>query len=144
MMAVSTGMNVMSGMAAAKGNAKVAEINARNLEAAAEDARLRGGYEAGKKRLEGRQLVGEQRAIQGASGVRVGTGSTAEVVYGSAGMIEMDALVIMENAEREAQSLETEAYGVRLQSKYDQQAAKFGALGSIMGGAADIWGTKSP
>lgn len=114
-------------------NASVARSNAANLDAAAADATTRGGIAANQRRADTQRVIGSQRA--GMSGVDLSTGSSLDVLVGTAGIGEQDALTIENNAAREAWGYRTQAGYARQQAKFAQSQGFFGAGSTILTGS---------
>jgi hypothetical protein len=87
----------------------ISNENARLAMGNAKDATQRGQLEEQRSRLETRQQIGSTRAGLAAQGVDVGSGSSADVQASEAGIGELDALTIRNNAAREAYGYQVEA-----------------------------------
>ena len=98
-------------------NAKIARRNQDMAESASADARERGLVEAGKHRVRVGRLVATQRARIASSGVDVGVGSPVDLLGSTAAMGELDALMIENNAYREAWGLEGQALNFGYQAE---------------------------
>jgi hypothetical protein len=96
--------------------------NASLSDQQAQDALQRGQIEESRQRLQTRQTIGASRAAQAASGVDVSSGSAADVQASEAGLGELDALTIRNNAQREA-------WGYTVQGINDRQQAKLAQFG---------------
>jgi hypothetical protein len=92
----------------------IAETNAAMADLAGKETLEAGDIQASRKNLETQQRVGSRLAIQGASGVDVGSGSSAMVRSG-------DELTIRSNAQRRA-------FGYKIQSMQDTYQAKFAKM----------------
>lgn len=84
---------------------------------AANDATARGAFDASRRAVAGRQMVGAQRAAAAASGIDANSGSAAQLQSDEAGMSAFDEQMIRNNAAREA-------WGYKAQSTINSQAAK--------------------
>jgi len=131
---------------AGNANAQIQANNAEIKRRQAVDAVDRGETNAENKRLETRLLIARQRAAFAANGVLVDEGSALDLTSDTAEAGELDALMILNNAEREAQGLESQAVNFDNQGNLDrfrgQSAQSAGnlqaltTLGKGLGGAA--------
>lgn len=122
----------------------VLEQNARISEELAADAIERGKFEEGRQRLEVRQVIGSQRASMAAQGIEINDpdDSAGAVQLSTRAQGELDALLIRNNAAREAWGYKVQATDQMAQAKLTDIASKNRArdtiLGSIVKGA-DIY-----
>lgn len=119
---------------------RAAEANARMARLAAEDARRRGATQAGQARMQGSQVVAQQRAVFGVSGVDSGTGTAARLAAVTQAAAEVDAQTLRNNATRQAYGLEQQSSEMQRQGSAAQTAGYWGAAGSLLGGAGQIAG----
>lgn len=126
------------------GNAakRVGEFNAAAAEARAEDALARGAAEEGRFRQGIKGVIGSQRAGFAAQGVAVDAGSPLDVQGDTAFLGELDALMIRENAAREAWGHRTDAQNARLGGQQAQTASRYGAAATVLGGAGSLMLTR--
>lgn len=115
--------------AAAKENARLARL-------AAADAMQRGTTEAGRARMEGSRVIGEQKALFGASGIDPSVGSPLALMADSRLMSELDAATIQNNAAREAWGLRTQAAQFKREAAAANTRGKFAVASSILGGVS--------
>lgn len=106
---------------AASTQEKIAQNNAVIAERQAEDSEKRGREAEFNYRKRIKALKGKQRAAFSASGVVVDEGSALDILADTAEQGEFDALVIRNNAEREA-------YGFRAQSANFQNQSSLHGL----------------
>jgi len=146
----STAMSVMGSIqqgkaakAQANYQAQVATNNAKIAEWQAQDSEARGKIAENEQRAKVRQFVGGQRAAIGGSGFEFGDDTSLSLLGDAAAMGEYDALVIRNNAAREA-------WGYRTQgSNFTAQAGAYGAAGknamtsAYMTAGADLLGGAS-
>lgn len=104
----STYMSTSAQRASAQYEAKVQSANAQIAERQARDAEARGRLEEDTYRKRAGVLEGQQRAALAGTGVQLGTGSALDIRRDTDMAGDLDALVIQQNAAREA-------YGIRLQ-----------------------------
>lgn len=152
-LAGSTGLNILGKMrqgaaanAAGRFNAKIGEINAKRLEASAQDAVRRGGIEAERATEQGAQVLGTQRATLAARGVDANFGSPMDIILATAMAIELDRNTVMENSKREADDLSVAAFNARVGASMDraegrnaQTGAMLSSVGSLLDGGAAIY-----
>lgn len=118
------------------------ESQASIYEAQAADARKRAAREERLMREQGERVKGRQRAVLGASGVSLSTGSPQDLLADTQRSIEMDAWTIRENAGREAWGYQSQAKVSRAGASNAKQAGLFGAGANLLTGAgmvADKW-----
>ena len=126
---------------------KIAEQNATLADQQAQDALTRGSIAESRQRLETRQTIGATRATLAAQGVDISSGSAADVQGSEAGLGELDALTIKNNAAREAWGYNVQAAQERQSGKMaafagSQAAAGYraGSYSSLLSGAAQTYG----
>lgn len=98
-------------------NEDVAEQNALIYEQAASDAIQRGADDAAAEREFSRRSNSRGRATAGSSGFQVDTGTNIDLLVQNRAIGEMNALTVMNNAEREA-------YGYKLDATAERNRAK--------------------
>lgn len=128
-------------------NAAVAANNAKFARMRADDAIARGQTAEDTQRLKTAQLKGKQRALLAAHGVALDEGSPLNILNDTDYMGEHDALVIRDNAAREAWALKQQASNDIDQSKLmtaraDDESPWMNAAGTLLskgGQVADSW-----
>lgn len=110
-------MQVAGGAAQSGQDAESLSATADLMGLRAEDAQKRGDIGVEQKRTETAGVVGMQRAIMGASGVDVNTGSAAQVQTDTVGAGTLDAETIRLNAAREVWGFRTEEANLRAQAE---------------------------
>jgi hypothetical protein len=140
---------VMAGNAAAAAanyNAQIAGQNALFAEERAKDALERGHLEEERVRREGTLVRKGQEARYGAAGIDVGYGSPMDAIISSATQAELDALTVRENANREAEDFEREAWSYRSGAELSKAEARnartaglIGGIGSVLSGGTEIY-----
>lgn len=123
-----------------KAQQAIMNYNAGMQEVAADQAVQKGAAAADVQRAKVRQIIGTQRALMGASGVDIGTGTTGQVLDQTAGMGEQDARQIERNAQLEAWGLRSGAAGQRFQGDSAATAGLYGAMGTLLTGSANAYG----
>lgn len=118
----------------ARSQAADLQRNAAYLNQAANDARARGVVEADNQRVQTQQLIGTQRAAQASSGGVIDEGSNALLQQDVAQFGELDALIISNNAAREAYGYEVQAQNALANAKTLKKNAKTGLISSVLGG----------
>lgn len=122
----------------AANNASIARQNAGSALAA-------GSYEESASKERTGQLIGEQKAAQGANGVDVNVGSPVAVRQSTANVGALDAAMIHYNAARQAFGEDAQANTDEAQSKLDKMAGQnavygglFKAGGTLLSGASSL------
>lgn len=125
--------------------AAVQRNNAIRAEYLAEDAIERGKEAERQERLRGRLLLGRIRAAAASSGQVVDEGSVGELVIDQAGINELDALNVRNNAEREAANyrlrasdMTSEAGALQIAGSNAASQGRTGAATSLIGGAGKV------
>lgn len=118
-----------------KAQAAALTTNAAYLNRAANDARYRGLVDADTQRLQTQQLIGTQRAAMAANGGVVDEGSNALITQDTAQFGELDALIISNNAAREAYGYDVQAEGNLRNASTLRKNAKRAPISSMLGGA---------
>lgn len=157
-LATVAGVNAISDFSSKRREAKIAEQegnyagaaydeNARIARLQAEDALARGHEEEGRYGARLRGELGANRASTAAQGIDVGVGSAVDVQRDMEAMGELDKLTIRNNAAREAWGYNTQAaqYGAqagyaRTSGRNQAKALRTASLGSLLTGAADVYG----
>lgn len=122
----------------------VASNNAKIMEMSRDQSNMAGQTEESRQKLKTGQLVGEQLATQGASGVDVSQGSPADVRSATQAQGDLDAATIRYNYARQAYGYGTEAANYRSEATMQKSAAKDALIGGILkGGASFVGGSSS-
>lgn len=136
---------------AAYSQAERDEKNAAYADLQATDSLARGRDDEGYLRQNVRQVIGAQRAGFAGQGVVVDHGSAADVGADTQREGDLDALRVRSNARREAMGFQVQAEDLRDQARINRRsgdaamsAAKWGAVGTIVGTGASLmqqrWG----
>jgi len=120
---------------AGKQQKKLADRNAANLDASADDTIDRGNQEAIALKRRARGLRGKQRAALAGSGVDVGSGTALDLQEETTALSEADASQIRENAFNQAWGIRTQAGYEREAGMYARRGARNNAIGTLLGGA---------
>lgn len=118
----------------------IADRNAQQAGAMAQDAVARGEIAVQNQRNRVSAIMGSQRAGIGASGIQNDTGTTGDVVTQTAALGELDAQTIRANALREAWGYKAQGTNFKLQSQLDQTEGQNAVTGSLITGAARAYG----
>lgn len=108
--------------------------NAAYLNRAANDARYRGVVDADTQRVQTQNAIGTQRVAMASNGGQVDTGSNAIIQQDTAQYGELDAMIISNNAAREAYGYEVQAQGNLTNASTLKKNAKTGLMSSLLGG----------
>jgi hypothetical protein len=137
--------------AAAKHEALVADRNAKLTEAAKVDAAKRGEREQLNHWRRVSQLMGDQRAQVAANNLDVNFGTPAEVVENTMLIGVEDSLLLATNTKKEVEGLDIEqanyretSVAARARGKAALAAGKIGAVGTLLGTAAQVAGKFTP
>jgi hypothetical protein len=120
--------------AAATAQASALKQNAAYLNRAANDARYRGVVDADTQRVQTQNLIGTQRAAMAGNGGVVDDGSNALIQQDTAQYGELDAMIISNNAAREAYGYEVQATSNFNNASTLKSNAKTGMMSSLLGG----------
>lgn len=123
---------------ASKYQAQVAKNNALAADYAGQDAKDRGRQAELAQRQRTAQIMGTQRAGAASRGVQIDSGSAADEQVDTAGLGELDALMIRSNAEREALGFYNEAGEFRGESRLRKAAAKSQSRGALLGSTSTL------
>ena len=132
--AISTGISAYSAVAAGENAKEVADYNATVQENAAKDASERGAIAAAEQRTKARQMIARQNAAMSSGGLDASTGTPLDLQTETAGIGELDALRIVNNAQRQAAGYKAQAELEKFRGGSALNAGYFGAAGSILGG----------
>lgn len=138
--------NLFSGIASsqtAKYNASIASENsAQDLKYASQAGEI-GNIESANSERKTQEQIGALKANEGAGGVTIGTGSSANVQASVAQTGMLDAMTIRSNAARAAYGYQVGAVNEEAQAKLDKResrndliAGAIGATSTVAGGAA--------
>ena len=108
--------------------------NAVIAEQQAQDAIARGEQAEGIQRINVKRLIGAQRAAYGAQGVEVDSGSALDVQKDTAAMGELDAIIIRNNAAREAWGYRAQAQDLLYRGRLAKTAASAEAGQTLLAG----------
>lgn len=136
-LAVSVAGSMMQGQQKSAGDigqASALTQNAAYLNRAANDARYRGIVDADNQRVQTQGMIGTQRAAMAGNGGVVDEGSNALLQQDVAQYGELDAMIISNNAAREAYGYETQATGNLANASTLKKNAKTGMMSSLLGG----------
>lgn len=123
--------------------AQVQKNNAQAAEWQARDAITRGQQDENRHRLKVAQLKGTQRASMAARGIALDEGSALNILDDTDFMGDMDALVIRDNAAREAWAYREKAKGnmadsFLMQGRASAENPGGAALGSLLTSAGNV------
>lgn len=136
------GVSAYSSIQQGKSAQAQAEYNAKQAEIQAEDAQLRGGIEANRKRQEVRRVLAAQQTKLAANGVETSSGSALNLFGDTSREGELDAQTAYANAMREAYGYQSQATSYRFSGKTAMSNAYGQAAGSLLSGAGkalDTW-----
>ena len=122
-------------------NASSQNNNAAMLEMQGKDALLRGADRERAFRIEGRKILGTQRAATAENGFDVNAGTSLDLFGQTSRIIENDALAIRQNAQNEKIALNFEAAQNRIQSRLSKNQGRTALVQGILnaGSSALAW-----
>ena len=121
-------------------NAKeVGEYNKKVADNAALDAAQRGSIEAADHRQKVRQMISRQNASFSAGGLDASTGTPLEIMTETAGMGELDALRIVNNAQRQGAGLKAQGELEMFKGNAAYRGGMLTAGGTLLGGASNAY-----
>jgi hypothetical protein len=112
----------------------IADVNATMADLAGTQTLQAGDIAASRKNLETKGKVGEELAVQGASGVDVGSGSAALTRIGTNLAGGIDELTIRNNAARQAWGYKVQGIQDRFQGQFAQMTAENQAKQTLLSG----------
>lgn len=139
-MAASTGISAYSQYKSGQFAAGVADSNAKLSEASAANAEQRGAAEAGRARMEGSQVISQQKVALASSGVDTSSGSALNLFSDTRALSEQDALTAKSNAAMEAWGHRVQKEESKARAKIERRNSVLGPLSTIIGGAGKIAG----
>lgn len=122
-----------------RGQAAVADANARIAELGAQSALAQGQRQVGALTLQAGQLKSSQRATLAANGVDLGSGSAAELQASTDIMKEIDANTLTANAVRSAWGYRTQGLNAQLEASSARASA--GAISPIGSATSSLLGS---
>jgi hypothetical protein len=133
-------LSLLGGVPQSTAITRAANFNAAQLESRAQQALQIGNAEAINRGRETRQQVGAQRAAFGASGVVVGSGSSADVIADTVSFGAEDEAIIRNNASRAAWGFQEQAKQERYQGKANSRNALVGGFTTALTTGARAYG----
>lgn len=132
---VGAGMSAYGALQQGKMTSDSLNQQADSLEAQAQEARVKGEYDAMRNQMLAARKIGVAEAAYGASGVSSSSGSVLDVIQASHQNAELDRLNILHGADIRAINYMNQAS----MNRYGAQSAMLGAhwkvLGALTGGA---------
>lgn len=124
-------------------NRRISRVNERMSEMQAKDAISRGKEAEDRLRRDVKQLIGTQKSAYAAQGVDVGVGgdSASTVMADTAALGELDALMIRNNARREAFGFRMQGISQAGQASLNQNTARQQGYATLLSGAGSTFMT---
>ncbi len=139
MAAIGAAVSAASAISQGQSAKSTADYNAAAQQATAKSIQDKGAADAADQRLKTQRLVGTQIANAGAGGIDPNTGSPLTVEGQTKEWGELDALRIINNAQRSAWGYTTQA-GITSYQGGQQQTAAYATAGStLLGGASKAY-----
>jgi hypothetical protein len=120
------------------------DVNASLADQQAADALARGKEAQTRQVLGTKQMLGSQRSGFAGQGVRVDTGSAADVAADTEQLSEMDRLMIEHNAMREAAGYTADATNSRVAAEQTRTASRSAARGTLLTAASRMYALPKP
>lgn len=136
--AVGTLFQGFSAMRAANYQAKVAQNNAIIAQQRADAARHKGVIDAETQDLKSRQVLGQQIAQQGASGIDISGRSFEDQRAGSRSLAALDRITTYNNAEQTANGFEVKKTEYLAEAEAKRAAGQSALFGSLLGVAGTV------
>lgn len=139
---IGAGMSAVASYASGQYNATVARNNQQIANQNADLAIFKGNAAEQQSRQRTAQTIGTERAVMGASGFDVNSGTNLRTQADTARIGAIDAQTIADNAARSAWGYRTQAGNFGAQADLDRAQGTFGAMQSLIGGGsnfADKW-----
>jgi hypothetical protein len=121
---------------------KISELqqNETLAKRAAGDALLRGNQQAGRTRVKGTQLIGQQDVAYANSGVDPTQGSAAQTMANTSALTELDAQTQQNNAAREAWGFGKVADKYNRMQGYENTNYTYKQIGTFLNGVGSMFG----
>lgn len=132
------GISAMGAISSGNAAQQAAQYRAGVARNMAESAYAQGGYNAQRQGMKTGQVIGAQRAIRGASGVRTDWGSAQDTVDSTNAVGSMDEATIMYNAALKAAGLENEATLSLMEGESRRDASRWQAASTVLGTASSV------
>ena len=117
-------------------NKAMGEYDAQQLDQLARDAIDRGETEASRIGIDGKRLVGSQRAAIAGQGIDVSSGTAQALQLDTLTQTERDMKTARLNAMAEAKGLRAKATSTRIQGRMAKESAGDQATGTLLTGGA--------
>jgi hypothetical protein len=117
-------MQAEADMGAARWDASTDRAKSKMAKSQAERTRQLGELEETVQRRKTERTKGDLTAAYAAAGVAVNVGTSADLLVDAAGIGELDALIIRDNAKTEAESLEFLAATLEQRANFNDQRAE--------------------
>ena len=137
---IAAGISAYASISAAQTQAKATKYNAKIQKQAADDAVMQGNIRAQEIRERARKVAGTQAAGLAASGLDTTVGTPAAMLNETALYGELDALRTINNGQRQAWGLESQADIELWQGRNAKRAGYYQAAGSLLSGATKAYG----
>lgn len=136
---ISIGLTAYSQYAAADNAKDIADYNKKAADNNALDAAQRGSIAAAEHRQKVRQMIATQNAAYSSAGVDSSTGTALQVQTDTAGFGELDALRILNNAQRSAAGYKAQGELEQWKGNAAFTNGMFDMAGTALGGASKAY-----
>jgi hypothetical protein len=138
-MLAGTGLNAYGQYQAGQEEAGKAKQNAMLAEFQADEALSRGFLESARHQASVRRLTSTQRAGYASQGIDVFSGSATDVRDSAKSLGEVDAMMIRNNAVREAFGYRVQATSARDEAASARRRGTYGTIGTLLTGGAQAY-----
>lgn len=125
-------LGAASAIGQANYQSKVAQNNALSAKYAADDAMARGAVEEDRQRQRTRAMLANQRVAMGANGIDSTTGTGSQLLTDSAGLGEFDALMVRNNAMKQAYGYNVQSDNLLAEGRMAKKAGYGSAVGTLL------------
>lgn len=137
---IAAGISAYASISAAQTQEKATKYNYKVQKQAADDAVMQGNIRAQEIRDRARKVAGTQAAGMAANGLDTTVGTPAAMLNETALYGELDALRTINNGQRQAWGLESQAEIELWQGRNAKRAGYYQAAGSLLSGATKAYG----
>lgn len=142
-MAAGTAISAYSSYQTGQYNRAVAKENEKIQANSARDSLQRGANQAADAKENARRVAASQRAGAAAGGISVDSGSALDLLTETAGMGELDALTVRNNAQRAAYGYNVQAMNTKAQGRLARAHGNAQAASTLLTGASRMYGMQT-
>jgi len=139
MAVVGTSVSAYSAVASGESQKEAADYNAKVGQMKAQDALQRGAIDAAAKRDQAREVASTQAEGMAMSGVALDTGTPLALLTETAGLGELDALKVKNNAVLEGWGYKAQSDLDQFQGRNARTAGYLNGAGTFLGGTSNAY-----